>query len=114
MRSLATLYFVCVIDVLGFGIMVPLVPYMANRFGTPPELLTPLLGVYSLCQLIATPLWGRLSDRYGRRPILISSMAGACASYLMMGFASNIWWLLAARVLGGFSDGSGHRRHAGR
>jgi MFS transporter, DHA1 family, tetracycline resistance protein len=106
MRSLATLYFVCVIDVLGFGIMVPLVPYMANRFGTPPELLTPLLGVYSLCQLIATPLWGRLSDRYGRRPILISSMAGACASYLMMGFASNIWWLLAARVLGGFMAGN--------
>jgi DHA1 family tetracycline resistance protein-like MFS transporter len=106
MRSLAALYFVCVIDVLGFGIMVPLVPYMANRFGTPPELLTPLLGVYSLCQLIATPIWGRLSDRFGRRPILISSMAGACVSYLVMGFAQNIWWLLAARVLGGFMAGN--------
>jgi DHA1 family tetracycline resistance protein-like MFS transporter len=106
MPSLAALYLVCVIDVLGFGIMVPLVPYMANRFGTPPELLTPLLGVYSLSQLIASPVWGRLSDRFGRRPILVSSLLGACVSYLLLGFAQNVWWLLAARVLGGLMAGN--------
>jgi len=106
MPSLAALYVVCVIDVLGFGIMVPLVPFMAHYFGVSPALLTPLLGVYALCQLIATPIWGRLSDRYGRRPILISSMGGACISYLMLGFAPNIWWVLAARVLGGFMAGN--------
>ena len=106
MPSLAALYIVCVIDVLGFGIMVPLVPFMANHFGVSPALLTPLLGVYALCQLIATPIWGRLSDRYGRRPILVSSMGGACISYLMLGFAPNIWWVLAARILGGFMAGN--------
>src|SRR5438132_946804 len=80
---------------LGFGILIPLVPYMADRFGVPPQLITPILGSYSLCQLLAAPLWGRLSDRYGRRPILMSSLAGACVSYLLLGCARNLGWLLA-------------------
>ena len=65
------------IDVLGFGILIPLLPYMAIRFGASPSLNTAVLGTYSLCQLVAAPLWGRLSDRFGRRPILLSSMSGA-------------------------------------
>jgi MFS family permease len=100
------LFIVCVIDILGFGILIPLVPYMADRFGAPPELITPILGAYSLCQLLAAPFWGRLSDRYGRRPILMSSLAGACVSYAMLGFADNLWWLLASRVLAGFMAGN--------
>ena len=92
-----TLFFVAVIDILGFGILIPLVPYMADRFGVTPALITPILGVYSLCQLIAAPLWGRLSDRYGRRPILMSSLAGACVSYLLLGFATSVAGLLVAR-----------------
>ena len=63
---LQALFVVCVTDVLGFGIMVPLVPYMAERFGATPTQLTLLLGVYSFCQLIASPLLGRLSDRFVR------------------------------------------------
>src|SRR2546429_6008445 len=86
---------------LGFGILIPLVPYMADRFGVPPQLITPILGSYSLCQLLAAPLWGRLSDRYGRRPILMSSLAGACVSYLLLGGARNVGWLLASRILAG-------------
>jgi multidrug resistance protein len=101
-----TLFFVCVIDVLGFGILIPLMPYMADRYGAPPELITPIFGSYSLAQLLAAPLWGRLSDRYGRRPILISSLAGACVSYLMLGLANDVWWLLASRVLAGFMAGN--------
>src|ERR1700684_3167863 len=93
------LFFVCVIDILGFGILIPLVPYMADRFGVTPALITPILGVYSLCQLAAAPLWGRLSDRYGRRPILISSLTGACASYLLLGFAHSVAALVVARVI---------------
>ncbi len=100
------LFLVCVIDILGFGILIPLVPYMADRFGAAPALITPILGAYSLCQLIAAPLWGRLSDRYGRRPILMSSLAGACASYVMLGFATNIWWLLLSRCLAGAMAGN--------
>jgi DHA1 family tetracycline resistance protein-like MFS transporter len=64
------------------------------------------MGTYSLCQLIAAPFWGNLSDRYGRRPILMTSLAGACCSYLILGFARNIWWLLASRALGGFMAGN--------
>ena len=79
-KPLLILFFVVIIDLLGFGILVPLIPYMADNFGASPELITPILGTYSLCQLIAAPVWGRLSDRYGRRPILMISLAGACAS----------------------------------
>jgi DHA1 family tetracycline resistance protein-like MFS transporter len=100
------LFIVCVIDILGFGILIPLVPYMADRFGASPQLITPILGAYSLCQLIAAPFWGRLSDRYGRRPILMSSLAGACVSYAILGLADNLWWLLVSRVLAGFMAGN--------
>jgi len=101
-----TLFFVCVIDVLGFGILIPLVPYMADRFGVTPAFITPILGIYSLCQLVAAPLWGRLSDRYGRRPILIASLAGACVSYLLLGFARDVAGLVVARALAGFMAGN--------
>jgi MFS family permease len=105
-RQLAALFSFCVIDTLGFGILIPLVPYMADRFGTAPQFITPVLGSYSLCQLLAAPWWGRLSDRYGRRPVLMSSLAGACASYVLLGFAQNIWWLLASRMLAGAMAGN--------
>jgi MFS family permease len=101
-----SLFVVVVIDLLGFGILIPLLPYMADRFGSSPALITPIFGVYSLCQLIAAPFWGRLSDRHGRRPILMSSLAGAGASYVMLGLAQNLWWLIAARVLAGFMAGN--------
>ncbi len=100
------LFVVVVIDLLGFGILIPLLPYMADRFGSSPAIITPIFGVYSLCQLIAAPFWGRLSDRHGRRPILMSSLAGACVSYVMLGLAQNLWWLIAARVLAGFMAGN--------
>ena len=105
-RQLGALFLFCVIDTLGFGILVPLVPYMAVRFGTTPQFITPLLGSYSLCQLLAAPWWGRMSDRYGRRPVLMSSLAGACLSYVMLALAPNVWWLLASRMLAGFMAGN--------
>src|ERR1700753_1851828 len=105
-RRLGSLFIVSVIDILGFGILIPLVPYMGARFDPPPSWIPPIMGAYSLCQLIAAPFWGRLSDRYGRRPILMSSLAGACISYLILGFASNICWLLVSRMLGGFMAGN--------
>src|SRR5690242_9656712 len=103
---LGSLFLVSVIDILGFGVLIPLVPYMGVRFNIPTQWITPIMGAYSLCQFIAAPFWGRLSDRHGRRPILMSSLAGACLSYLMLGFARNPWWLLASRMLGGFMAGN--------
>lgn len=105
-RQLGSLFVVSVVDILGFGILIPLIPYMGIQFNTAPEWITPVMGSYSLCQLLAAPFWGRLSDRYGRRPILMSSLAGACLSYLILGFATNIWWLLLSRALNGFMAGN--------
>jgi MFS family permease len=92
--------------VLGFGILIPLIPYMAARFGASPSLNTAVLGTYSLCQLLAAPLWGRLSDRFGRRPILVSSMSGAFVSYLILAFAHTLTTLFVARALAGFMAGN--------
>ncbi|MBX3694907.1 MAG: MFS transporter [Steroidobacteraceae bacterium] len=106
MKPLLTLFIVCVIDVLGFGVIVPLIPYMGTRFAASPAVITAILGTHALCQLIAAPVWGRLSDRFGRRPILLYSLAGACVSYAMLGFAPNIEWIFASRVLGGLMAGN--------
>lgn len=100
------LFLVCVIDVLGFGILIPLIPFMAAQFGASPALITPILGIYSLFQLLAAPLWGALSDRYGRRPILITSMVGACASYLLLAATSSVPMLFVSRALAGFMAGN--------
>ena len=79
---------------------------MGDRFGVPPQWITPILGAYSLFQFLSAPFWGRLSDRYGRRLILMTSLGGACVSYIMLGLADNVWWLLASRILGGFMAGN--------
>jgi MFS family permease len=105
-RELTALFCFCVIDTLGFGILIPLVPYMADRFGVAPQFITPVLGSYSLCQLLAAPWWGRLSDRFGRRPVLMTSLAGACVSYVLLGLAHSIWWLLASRMIAGAMAGN--------
>jgi DHA1 family tetracycline resistance protein-like MFS transporter len=106
MRPLVAIFIVCAIDVLGFGIIVPLVPYMADRLGAAPWMITCILGSYSLCQLVAAPLWGRLSDLYGRRAILMTSMAGACLSYCILGFAPGLVWLLVSRMFNGLMAGN--------
>ncbi len=105
-KRLAALFLVSVIDILGFGILIPLVPYMGNEFGIPAWWITWILGAYSLFQFLSAPFWGRLSDRYGRRMILMTSLAGACVSYIMLGFAANLWWLVLSRILGGFMAGN--------
>ncbi len=106
MKPLVALFFIVVVDLLGFGIIIPLFPYVAVRLGATPEQITPILGVYSLCQFIAAPLWGRLSDRVGRRPVLMSSMLGGAVSYLMLAYADGIGWLIASRAVGGFMAGN--------
>ncbi len=106
MKPLHVLFCIVVADLLGFGIIIPLFPYIAVRLGATPERITPLLAVYSACQFIAAPLWGRLSDRFGRRPILMSSMLGAALSYVMLAFGTSMGWLLASRILGGAMAGN--------
>jgi MFS family permease len=96
-----TLFAVVFVDLVGFGIVIPLVPFFAERLGARPELITLIIALHALCQALAMPLWGALSDRLGRRPVLLVSMLGHAGSYLLMGFADSLWLLALARVLSG-------------
>src|SRR6516165_5386029 len=92
-----TLFLIVFIDLVGFGLVIPLLPFYALRFGAPPQEVTLLLAIYSLMQLFAAPLWGRLSDRVGRRPVLMISMAASVLAYLWIGSATAMWMLFTAR-----------------
>ena len=95
------LFLIVFIDLLGFGIIIPLLPFYAEHFDAAPYVVTLVLATYSLTQLFSAPWWGGLSDRIGRRPVLIASLAGAVVSYIWLGFADTLWMLFAARALGG-------------
>jgi MFS family permease len=96
-----TLFMVVFIDLVGFGIVIPLVPFFAERLGARPELITLIIALHALCQAGAMPVWGALSDRRGRRPVLLVSMLGHAGSYLMMGYADSLWMLALARIVSG-------------
>ncbi len=101
-----TLFLIVFVDLVGFGLVIPLLPFYAVRFGASPQQVTLLLSVYSLMQLFTAPLWGRLSDRIGRRPVLMASMAASVLAYLWLGRASQLWMLFAARALAGACAGN--------
>ena len=106
MNRLLILFFVSVVDVLGFGIVIPLIPYMGDRFGASPAQITWTLAVYSACQFVAAPVWGRVSDRFGRRPVLIIGLIGACIGYAILAFSTNLAGLYASRIIGGLMAGN--------
>lgn len=89
------------IDLIGFGIIIPLLPFYAQHFGATPQVVTFLVATFSLMQFICTPFWGNLSDRFGRRPIILASIAGSGLSYLFFAFANSLWMLFLARALSG-------------
>ena len=99
--AFATLFGVVFIDLVGFGIVMPLVPFFVERLGARPELITLIIALHALFQAAAMPLWGAMSDRRGRRPVLLVSMIGHGGSYLMMGFADSLWMLALARIISG-------------
>jgi len=99
--AIPILFAVVFIDLVGFGILAPLTPFYAERLGARPELITLIIAAHPLAQSLAMPLWGTLSDRRGRRPVLLASMFGHAGAYLLLGFADSLWLLLAARILSG-------------
>jgi DHA1 family tetracycline resistance protein-like MFS transporter len=100
------LFLIVFIDLVGFGLVIPLLPFYGERFGASPQQVTVLLAVFSLMQMGASPLWGRLSDRIGRRPVLMASLAASALSYLWLGLADALWMLFAARALSGACAGN--------
>ncbi|MEK9725259.1 MAG: MFS transporter, partial [Rhodospirillaceae bacterium] len=94
------LFLIVVVDLIGFGVIIPLLPFYAEHFAADPATVGLIMGTYSFAQFLAAPFWGRLSDRIGRRPVLLASLAGAAVAYVWLGFAEALWALIAARALG--------------
>lgn len=101
-RALKLIFFTVFLDLVGFGIILPLIPYLAREFAASPLQIGLLMAVYSFMQFLFSPLWGRLSDRFGRRPIILISLVGAVFSYTFFAFAQQLIYLFIARALAGF------------
>ena len=105
--ALYTLLSVMFINMMGFGVIVPFLPFYAASFHAAPWQIALVFSAYSVGSFFGEPFWGRLSDRIGRKPILISTVAANCACYGALAFAPNIWWAIVIRVLGGMAAGNG-------
>jgi DHA1 family tetracycline resistance protein-like MFS transporter len=106
MAQLLPLLLAVFISLMGFGVVLPVFPFWGRAMGAGPELVTVALGAYSAGQFIGAPVWGKLSDRFGRRPALIGSIFGIMLSYVYMAEATNVWMLGAARLFGGLMAGN--------
>ena len=100
-RNLAILFTTLVVNMLGFGIIIPIIPFYVERFGGGGLEMGMLMSIFSLMQFIFSPIWGSLSDRIGRKPVLLIGAFGNAVSMALMAFAHEYWLLLVARALGG-------------
>jgi DHA1 family tetracycline resistance protein-like MFS transporter len=105
-RPLLIIFLTIFVNLIGFGIIIPLLPFYAETFGASPLVIGLLFAVFSVCQLVAAPILGDWSDRYGRRPILIFSLLGTVASFVLLALASSIAMLFIARIVDGLSGGN--------
>lgn len=105
-RSLLSLFFVVLADMIGFGFIIPLLPYYAEHFGASDTLIGLLGATYPLGQIFAAPLIGRLSDKFGRKKALILSVGGTAASLLILGFAKTLGMIFLSRLLDGLTGGN--------
>ena len=106
MPKLIILFITAFVDMVGFVIVLPLLPYYARAFGANALLVGVLISSFSVAQLAVAPLWGRASDRYGRRPMIIAGLVLSSAAYLVFAFAGSVWLLLLSRVVQGMGGGT--------
>lgn len=99
--KLAILFLTIFVDLLGFGLIIPALPFYAESFGASFVTIGLLSASYSAMHFLFSPLWGRLSDRFGRRPVLLIGLAGSSAAFLMFGLSTTLEMLFAARILAG-------------
>lgn len=105
-RRLLPILGITFVDILGFSMLIPLLPYFVTHFGASPFVVGVLFSTFSLCQLISGPLWSNASDRIGRKKILIISQIGATIGWAMLGVVPNIFWVFVARIIEGVSGGN--------
>src|SRR5258708_15559585 len=105
---LLVIFITVFIDLVGFGIVIPVLPFYAEgtKFGATPREVGFLFASYSIMQLIFAPVMGRLSDKYGRRPVLLVSILGKCVGFMILGFATTLWMLFLGRIIDGISGGN--------
>ena len=105
-KELWVLVFICIVNSIGFGIIVPLMYSYGKRFGVTQQTLGFLTAAFSVAQFFATPVLGDLSDKYGRKPLLAISLVGTCISFILFAEARSIIMLFAARILDGITGGN--------
>jgi DHA1 family tetracycline resistance protein-like MFS transporter len=105
-KRLLSIILVVFIDLLGFSLILPLLPYYAETFQASEFVTGLLVASYAAAQLIGAPVLGRLSDRFGRRPLLIASIFGTFLGFILLGFANTLWMLFAGRIIDGFTGGN--------
>ncbi|HEX6956458.1 MAG TPA: MFS transporter [Ferrovibrio sp.] len=102
---LAAVFLTVVVDLIGFGLILPLLPFYASHFGASPFAVALLSAVFSVAQFLVAPPLGSLSDRIGRKPVFLACTILTAAGYLTLAFADSLWVIFAARVMGGIGSG---------
>jgi len=105
-RRLAILITTNMVDMIGFMIVVPLLPFYALDMHATPETIGWIIAAFSISQLVASPLWGRVSDRFGRRPVLLISLTSSAAAFMIFGLADTIGLLFVSRIVQGIGGGT--------
>jgi multidrug resistance protein len=103
---LIPIFLIVSVDVLGLTIILPLLPFYAEHFGASPTVVGLMVSTYAFCQLIAGPLLGRISDRMGRRPLLLVSQMGTFIGFLILAYANSLWLVFFSRILDGLTAGN--------
>jgi multidrug resistance protein len=104
--KLTVLMITAFVDMLGLAMIIPLLPFYATKLGASATTVGILIAAFSIAQLASAPLWGRFSDRYGRRPALLSGLLVSAAAYVIFAYASTLWLLLLSRVVQGLGGGT--------
>ncbi|MGE0553089.1 MAG: MFS transporter [Gemmatimonadales bacterium] len=106
LRRLSVLIATAAVDMLGFAMVLPLLPFYALKLDATPETIGLLIASFSVAQLATAPLWGRVSDRYGRRPALMAGLIASAIAYTVFAFADSVWLLFASRIVQGAGGGT--------
>lgn len=106
MRRLIPILGITFVDIIGFSILIPMMPYFVVHFGASPFVVGVIIATFQICQLLSAPLWGNISDRIGRKFVLVTSQIGATIGWTMLAFAPTLLWVFAARIVEGVSGGN--------